>query len=110
MELAVIRGNFSFSDLGCSDLGCSDLGCSDLGYSDLACSDLGNFFSIKSLAFFTQYSHLGNSFNTHPNGTNLTEWSFFTLFHNNIYRLTERITQYQFLNFQLKMTFHEPKL
>ncbi len=32
MELSVIWGNFS-----CSDLACSDLACSDLAHSDLAC-------------------------------------------------------------------------
>ncbi len=51
------------TDLGCSDLGCSDLGCFGLGY----------FFFIKILTFFTQHSQLGNSFSTHPNGTNLTK-------------------------------------
>ncbi len=51
---------------------CSDLAHSDLAHFDLACSDLGNFF-VKILTFFTQYSQLGNSFCTHPNGTNLTK-------------------------------------
>ena len=32
MELAVIWGNFSCSDVACSDLACSDLACSDLGH------------------------------------------------------------------------------
>ncbi len=100
MELAVIWGNFGFSDLGCFDLGWSDLAC-----SDLACSDLGHFFKIKILTFFTQHSQLGNSFSTHPNGTNLTKWNFYTSFHNNIHILTKRIAQYPFLNFLLKRTF-----
>ncbi len=91
MELAVIWGNFSFSNLGCSDLGCSDLGC-----SDLACF----FLFIKILTLYTQHSQLGNSLSTHPNGTNLTKWNFCTLFHNNIHILTKRIAQYPFLNFQ----------
>ncbi len=46
MELAVIWGNFS-----CSDLACSDLACSDLAHSDLACSHLAHFF-VKILNFF----------------------------------------------------------
>ncbi len=62
MELAVIWGNFSCSDLACSDLACSDLTCSDLAHSDLACSDLAHFdlahsdlahFFVKILTFFT---------------------------------------------------------
>ena len=44
MELAVIWGNFSCSDLACSDLACSDLGHSDLAHSDLARSDLARFY------------------------------------------------------------------
>ncbi len=67
MELAVIWGNFScsdlaysdlahsdlaHSDLACSDLAHSDLAHSDLAHSDLARSDLGRFF-IKILTFFT---------------------------------------------------------
>ncbi len=50
---------------------------------------LSNFFY-----FFTQYSQLGTSFSTHPNGTNLTKWNFYTLFHNNIHISTKRIAQY----------------
>ncbi len=106
-ELAVIWGNFGFSDSGCFDLGCSDLACSDWAYSDwacfdLACSNLGHFF-IKILTFLlTQYSQLGNLFCTHPNGTNSTKWNFCTLFHNNIHILTKRSAQYPFLNFLSK--------
>ena len=39
MELAVIWGNFSCSDLAYSDLAHSDLAHSDLAHSDLARSD-----------------------------------------------------------------------
>ena len=119
MELAVIWGYFSFSDLGCFDLGCSDLGCidlacsdlasSDLACSDLACSDLASsdlaHFFVKILTFFTQYFQLGNSFNTHPNGTNLTKWNFYTLFHNNIHIFTKRIAQYPFFVFSIRNDF-----
>ncbi len=48
MELVVIWGNFSCTDLACSDLACSDLACSDLAHSDLARSDLGCFFCQNS--------------------------------------------------------------
>ncbi len=50
MELAVIWGNFS----------CSDMACSDLAHSDLAHSDLAGFFS-KFLLFhsiFTTWEHI----------------------------------------------------
>ncbi len=57
MELAVIWGHFSCSDLACYDLACSDLACSELACSDLAHSDLGPFF-VKILTFFIQYSQL----------------------------------------------------
>ncbi len=57
MELAVIWGNFTCSDLACSDLACSSLACSDLGHSDLAHSDLARsdlaHFFVKILTFFT---------------------------------------------------------
>ncbi len=33
-------------------------------------------FLSKILTFFTQYSELGNTFSTHPSGTNLTKWNF----------------------------------
>ena len=46
LELTVIWGNFT-----CSDLACSDLPYSDLAHSDLACSDLARFF-VKILTFF----------------------------------------------------------
>ncbi len=103
MEFAVIWGNFSCSD---SDLACSNLTCSDLACSDLACSDLGHFF-VKVLTFLTQYSQLGNSFSTHPNGTNLTEWNCYILCHNNIHISTKTKAQYPFLNFILKMPFFQ---
>ncbi len=48
IELAVIWGNFSCSDLACSDLACSDL----------ACSDLGHFF-VKILTFSLNIHNLG---------------------------------------------------
>ncbi len=46
MELSVIWGNFT-----CSDLACSDLACSDLAHSDLAHSDLAHFFCQNSYFF-----------------------------------------------------------
>ncbi len=109
MELTVIWGNFSCSDLACSDLACSDLGhsdlaCSDLGHSDLAHSDLARFF-VKILTFFTKYSQLRNSFCTHPNETNFTKWNFYTLFHNNIHILTKRIAQLSIFKFSIKKDF-----
>ncbi len=54
VELMVIWGHFSFSDLACSDLAlaCYDLACSDLACSDLACSDLGHFFFYQNSYFF----------------------------------------------------------
>ncbi len=48
-------------------------------------------FYVKIFTFFTQYSQLGNSLSTHPGGTNLTKWNFYTLFHNNIHLSTKRI-------------------
>ncbi len=108
MDLAVIWGNFTCSDLACSDLAPSDLAPSDLAHSDLACSDLAcsnlacsdlahsvlarcnlACFFLSKFLLFSQYSQLGNSFSTHLNGTNLTKWNFYTLFHNNIYISTK---------------------
>ena len=54
-------------------------------------------FFYKILTFITQHSQLGNSFSTHPNGTTLTKWNFYTLFHNNSHIKT--IAEYPFLNF-----------
>ncbi len=70
-ELAVIWGN-------------SDFGCSDFSQSDFGHSDFSHYF-VKNPYFFTQHSQLGNSFSTHPNGTNLTKWNFYTFFHNKIH-------------------------
>ncbi len=84
MELTVIWENFSCSDL--------------------ACSDLAHFF-YQILTFFTQHSQLRNLFSTHPNGTNSTKWNFYTLFHNNIHILTERIGQYPFYKFSINNDF-----
>ncbi len=64
----------------------------------------GSLF-VNVLTFFTQYSQLGNSFGTHPNGTNLTNWNFYILFCNNMHISTKRIAQYPFLNFLWKMPF-----
>ncbi len=95
MELAVIWGNFS-----CSELACSDLACSDLAHSNLA-----HFFLSKFLLFSCNIHKLGNSFSTHPNRINLTKWNFYTLFHNNIHISTKRAAQYPFIKFSMKMTF-----
>ncbi len=64
MELAVIWGNFSCSDLACSDLACSDMAHSDLAHtdlahSDLAHSDLAHFFLSKFLLFSLNIHNLG---------------------------------------------------
>ncbi len=59
MELAVIWGNFSCSDLACSDLACSDLACSDLAHSNLAHSDLGYIFCQNSYFFSLNIHNLG---------------------------------------------------
>ncbi len=63
MELVVIWGNFSCSDLACSDLACSDLACSDLAHSNLAHSDLAHSDLARSdLAhFFCQNSYFFHS-------------------------------------------------
>ncbi len=90
MELAVIWGNFSCSDLACSDLAQS------FGLLWFGSLWFGLLFLSKFLLFFTQYSQLGNSFSTHPNGTNLTKWNFYILFCNNIYISTKRMAQYPF--------------
>ena len=64
MELAVIWGNFS----------CSDLACSDLANSDLACSDLGCFF-VTILTFSLNIHNMGTHWahtqieQMWPNGT-----------------------------------------
>ncbi len=58
MELAVIWGNFSCSDLACSDLACSDVAHSDLAYSDLAHSDLAH---SDLGCFFCQNSYFSHS-------------------------------------------------
>ncbi len=95
MELAVIWGNstcsdlacsdLAFSNLACSDLACSDLACSDLpcsdlahsdlAHSDLACSDLAHFFCQNSYFFSlnihnlaTHLAHIQMEQNE-PNGT-----------------------------------------
>ncbi len=48
--------------------------------------------------------------NTHPNGTSLSKWNFYTLFHNNIHILTQKITQYLFLIFFMENDFQTQTL